>query len=116
MPIIDLPVVASGTVAALSSLESACDKPAQFTAVTFVCFEEKSHAFSTSVSYAVDLVSIALTTIVIVNDQVRKTQEIFIFVKHSLEVANESLFAGGTITEMRKSLGNVKGAEFWVEI
>ena len=96
---------------ALSSLESVCDKPAQFTAVTFVCFEEKSNAFSTFISSAVDHVSIALTTIVIVNDWVRKKQDIFIFVKNSLEVANESLSAGGPVTEVRKGLSHIKGAK-----
>ena len=99
-------------VAALSSLKAACDKPAQFTAVTFVRFEEKFYAFSTPVSSSVDHVSTALTTIIIVNDWVRKKQEIFTFVKNSLEVANESLSAGGPVTKVRKSLGHVKGAEF----
>ena len=60
-------------VAALSSLQSACDKPAKFTAVTFVCFEEKSHACSTSVSSSGDAwIFIALATIVTVNDWVRE--------------------------------------------
>ena len=99
-------------VAALSSLKSACDKPAKLTAVTFVRFEEKSHAFSTSVSSTVDHKSTALTTSVVVNDWVRKAQEIFAFVKNSLEVANESLSAGGPVTKVGKSLGHIKGAEF----
>jgi hypothetical protein len=86
--------------------ESSDHESAEGTAVIFVGLEEETDSSQATVRPAMLALYMGPPWMVVANDWVRKSQPIFLFVEHSLEITYVSLTAACPIREMRESLCN----------